>query len=51
MPPGVSQVYLTTPPQPYPIFVSPEIGALALISLVVAGATLWIVTWRRPDVG
>jgi ABC-type transport system involved in multi-copper enzyme maturation permease subunit len=51
MPPGMSQVYLTTPPQLYPVFVAREVGALALISLVVASAALWIITWRRPDVG
>lgn len=49
MPPGLSQVYLTTPPERYPVFVAREIGALALVSAVAAGAALWIVRSRRPD--
>ncbi len=51
MPPGMSQVYLATPPERYPVFVAREIGALALLSVLAAGAGLWIVTSRRPDLG
>lgn len=49
MPPGMSQVYLVTPPERYPIFVAREIGALGLVSALAAGAGLWIIRSRRPD--
>lgn len=49
MPPGLSQVYLATPPERYPVFVAREIGALALVSALAAGAGLWIIRSRRPD--
>jgi len=51
MPPGMSPVYLTTPPELYPVFVAREIGALALATLLVGGSALWVIGWRRPDVG
>lgn len=50
-PPGLTQVYLATPPERYPIFVARGIGELALISLIAAGLAVWIIGWRRPDVG
>jgi len=31
------------------VFVAREIGALALVTAVAAGAELWIVRSRRPD--
>ena len=51
MPPGMSQVYLTTPPELYPVFVAREIGALALVGVLVGGLALWVLRWRRPDSG
>ena len=51
MPPGMSQVYLTTPPELYPVFVAREIGALALVGVLVGGLALWVIRWRRPDIG
>jgi hypothetical protein len=50
-PPGMSQVYLTTPPELYPVFVAREIGVLALTCLLVGGLALWVTRWRRPDTG
>jgi hypothetical protein len=50
-PPGMSQVYLTTPPELYPVFVAREIGALAVVSVLVGGLALWVIRWRRPDIG
>ena len=51
MPPGMTQVYLGTPPERYPIFVAREMGALVLVTLVLGATALWIVRWRRPDLG
>ena len=51
LPPGMTQVYLTTPPELYPVFVARQIGALALVSVVVGGLALWVITWRRPNIG
>lgn len=51
LPPGMTSVYFTTPPELYPVFVAREIGALALVSVVVGGLALWVITWRRPDIG
>ncbi len=51
MPPGMSQIYLVTPPERYPTFVAREIGALALLGALAAGAGVWIVRSRRPDLG
>ena len=48
MPPGMTQVYLMTPPELYPVFVAREMGALALVSVLVAGLALWVVARRRP---
>lgn len=50
-PPGLSQVYLATSPELYPVFVAREIGALLLFSVLVAGASLWVLRSRRPDLG
>jgi hypothetical protein len=51
VPPGMTQVYLMTPPERYPVFVAREIGALALVSVFAGGLALWVITWRRPDGG
>jgi ABC-type transport system involved in multi-copper enzyme maturation permease subunit len=51
VPPGMTQVYLMTPPERYPVFVAREIGALAIVSVLVGGLALWVITWRRPDLG
>lgn len=51
VPPGMSQVYLTAPPELYPVFVAREIGALALVTTLVGGTALWVIRWRRPDMG
>ena len=51
MPRGLSQVYLAAPPELYPVFVAREIGALALVSVLVGGVALWVIRWRRPDIG
>jgi hypothetical protein len=51
MPPGMTQVYLMTPPERYPVFVAREIGALALVSVLVGGLAFWVIAWRRPDIG
>jgi hypothetical protein len=48
MPPGLTQVYLTTSPGLYPVIVAREIGALALVTLLASGFAAWIVAWRRP---
>lgn len=51
IPPGMTQVYLMTPPERYPLFVAREIGALAFVTGLVGGLALWVITWRRPDIG
>ncbi len=51
IPPGMSQLYLATPPELYPVFVAREIGALLVLSVLVSGAALWIVRSRRPELG
>jgi hypothetical protein len=51
VPPGMKQVYLITPPERYPIFVAREIGELAIVSVLVGGLALWVIPWRRPDLG
>jgi hypothetical protein len=48
MPPGMTQVYLATPPEQYPIFVAREIGALLVIAVVAGALGAWVVGWRRP---
>jgi ABC-type transport system involved in multi-copper enzyme maturation permease subunit len=50
-PPGMTQVYLATPPNLYPVFVAREGGALLLVSVLATGAALWVVRSRRPDLG
>ncbi len=50
-PPGMSQVYLVTPPDLYPFFVAGEGGALLVISVLASGAALWVLRSRRPDLG
>lgn len=51
IPPGMTQVHLMTPPDLYPVFVAREIGALAVISVLAGGLALWVIAWRRPDIG
>lgn len=51
MPPGMTQVYLMTPPELYPVFVAREISVLALVGILVGGLALWVISWRRPDIG
>jgi len=48
MPPGMTQVHLTTPPEQYPSFVAREIGALFVITVVAGTIGAWVVGWRRP---
>jgi ABC-type transport system involved in multi-copper enzyme maturation permease subunit len=50
-PPGMSQVYLATPPELYPPYVAREIGELLLISALATGASLRIIRTRRPELG
>jgi hypothetical protein len=50
-PPGMTQVYLTTPPSRYPVFVARGIGALALAGVLMGALALWVIRWRRPDSG
>jgi hypothetical protein len=49
MPVGLTQVYLTTPPELYPVFVAREIGALAVVTALVGGAAAWAIARRRPE--
>jgi hypothetical protein len=49
--PGLTQVYLETPPELYPVFVVREIDALLVISAFVAGASVWVLRSRHPDLG
>jgi hypothetical protein len=49
IPVGLTQVYLTTPPERYPVFVAREIGALAVVTVVAGGTAAWVVARRRPD--
>ncbi len=51
LPPGMSQVYLVTPPERYPVFVAREIGALLIVTLVVSAVAVWVIGWRRPEAG
>lgn len=48
-PPGLTMVYLATPPELYPAFAWREIGALAGVSLLIGALALWLVGYRRPD--
>ena len=50
-PPGLTQLYLATPPGLYPYFVAGEGAALLVISGLAAGAALWIIRFRRPELG
>ncbi len=51
IPPGMSQLYLATPPDLYPFFVAGEGAALLVISVLASGAALWALRSRRPDLG
>lgn len=48
MPPGMSQVYLATPPELYPVFVAREMAALLVATALAAGVALWLIRSRRP---
>ncbi len=48
-PPGMTQVFLTTPPELYPSFVAREAAALAGVAIVAGAVAAWVVGWRRPD--
>lgn len=49
MPPGMSMVYLATPPEQYPLFVVREIAALAGVGIVATVLAMQLVAWRRPE--
>ena len=49
LPPGMTLVYLATPPDRYPIFVAREIGALGVVAILAGGAALLLVRSRRPE--
>jgi len=51
VPPGMTLVYLSTPPGLYPYFVAGEGAALLVISALAAGAALSIIRFRRPELG
>lgn len=51
MPPGMTQLYLATPPDLYPAFVAGEGAVLLVIGALAAGGSLWILRSRRPDLG
>ena len=48
-PPGMTQVFLTTPPELYPSFVAREAAAFAGVAVGAGALGLWVVGWRRPD--
>lgn len=48
MPPGLTQLYLATPPELYPSFVAREMAALVGLATILGAAAAWVVTWRRP---
>lgn len=48
-PPGMTQLYLTVPPERYPSIVAREIAALAGIGAFALGAAWWAVLRRRPE--
>ena len=49
MPPGLSQVYLATPPELYPRFVARESGVLIGVAIVTGGIATVLVGSRRPE--
>lgn len=49
IPPGMTQVYLTTPVERYPIFVAREMGALLIVTLAAIGLALVLVQRRGAD--
>ena len=51
IPPGMSQLYLTAPPTLYSLYVLREIGALAAVTVLAIGGSLWVIRSRRPDLG
>jgi ABC-type transport system involved in multi-copper enzyme maturation permease subunit len=48
-PPGMTQVYLATPPNLYPVFVAREIAELGAVFVITAGLALLAIRSRRPD--
>lgn len=51
IPPGMSQLYLTAPPTLYSLFVLREVGALGAVTVLAMGGSLWVIRFRRPDLG
>lgn len=49
IPPGMSQLYLTTPPDRYPSFAAWESGVLIGVALVAGLVATQLITSRRPD--
>lgn len=49
MPPGMTQVFSTTPRERYPLFVVREMAALLVVTALAGGAGLWVARWRRPE--
>jgi ABC-type transport system involved in multi-copper enzyme maturation permease subunit len=49
IPPGMRILELTTPQSLYPVFVAREIGALLAVSVLAAGASVWLLRSRRPS--
>ena len=49
LPPGMSQVYLATPPAAYPRFVARESGVLIGVAIVAGATATLLVTSRRPE--
>lgn len=51
IPPGMSQLYLTASPTLYSRFVLREVGALGAVTGLAIGGSLWVIRFRRPDLG
>jgi ABC-type transport system involved in multi-copper enzyme maturation permease subunit len=48
-PPGMTQVYLATPPNLYPVFVAREIAELGAVFVITAALALLAIRSRRPE--
>ena len=51
IPPGMSQLYLTAPPDLYSLYVLREIGALGAVTVLALAGSVWVLRFRRPDLG
>ena len=49
IPPGMSQVYLATPPDLYPSFVARESGVLAGLAILAGAVAAMLIGSRRPE--